>query len=61
MVARQIFGVYIQHISEVNILYGSLSSVIVILMWVFYSSMALLFSIEVMFVLHSGNWRYRWF
>ena len=61
MVARQIFSVYIQHVSEVNIVYGSLSSVIVILMWVFYSSMALLFSIEVMFVLHSGNWRYRWF
>ncbi len=60
MVARKFFGVYIQHISEVNLLYGSLSSVIVILMWVFYSSMALLFSIEVMFVLHSGNLQYRW-
>ena len=60
MVARKVFGVYIQHISEVNLLYGSLSSVIVILMWVFYSSMALLFSIEVMFVLHSGNLKYRW-
>ena len=60
MVARKVFGIYIQHISEVNLLYGSLSSVIVILMWVFYSSMALLFSIEVMFVLHSGNLKYRW-
>ena len=60
IVARKFFGIYIQHISEVNLLYGSLSSVIVILMWVFYSSMALLFSIEVMFVLHSGNLKYRW-
>ncbi len=60
MAARKFFGIYIQHISEVNLLYGSLSSVIVILMWVFYSSMALLFSIEVMFVLHSGNLKYRW-
>ena len=60
MLARKFFGLYIQHISEVNLLYGSLSSVIVILMWVFYSSMALLFSIEVMFVLHSGNLKYRW-
>ena len=60
MVARKVFGLYILHISEVNLLYGSLSSVIVILMWVFYSSMALLFSIEVMFVLHSGNLKYRW-
>jgi YihY family inner membrane protein len=58
--ARKFFGIYIQHISEINVLYGSLSSVIVILMWVFYSAIALLFSIEVMFVLHSGNYRWRW-
>jgi membrane protein len=60
MVARHVFGLYIQHISEINLLYGSLSSVIVILMWIFYSSMALLFSIEVMFVLHSDQYQYRW-
>jgi membrane protein len=41
MVARHVFGLYIQHISEINLLYGSLSSVIVILMWIFYSSMAI--------------------
>jgi uncharacterized BrkB/YihY/UPF0761 family membrane protein len=50
----------VQHISEVNLLYGSLSSVILVLMWIFYSSMALLFSVEVMHVLHCGNWQYRW-
>ncbi len=58
--ARNFFGFYIQNITEFNILYGSLSSVILILMWIFYSSMALLFSIEVMHVLYCGNWRYRW-
>ena len=58
--ARKFFGLYIQHISEVNLLYGSLSSVILFLMWIFYSSMALLFSLEVMYVLHRGNWQYRW-
>lgn len=58
--ARKFFGLYIRHISEVNLFYGSLSSVIVVLMWIFYSSIALLFSIEVMYVLHSGNWQYRW-
>ena len=58
--AREFFSLYIRHISEVNLLYGSLSSVIMILMWIFYSSMALLFSIEVMYVLHSENWQYRW-
>jgi len=58
--ARKFFGLYIQHISEVNLLYGSLSSIILFLMWIFYSSMALLFSLEVMHVLHRGNWQYRW-
>ena len=57
--ARKFFGIYIQQISEINLLYGSLTSVIVILMWIFYSSMALLFSIEVMYVLHDQNYRYR--
>lgn len=57
--ARKFFGIYIQQISEINLLYGSLSTVIVILMWIFYSSMALLFSIEVMYVLHDQNYRYR--
>ena len=60
ILARRFFGLYIQHISEVNLLYGSLSSVILFLMWIFYSSMALLFSLEVMHVLHRGNWQYRW-
>jgi membrane protein len=58
--ARKFFGLYIQHISEVNLLYGSLSSVILFLLWIFYSSMALLFSLEVLHVLHRGNWQYRW-
>jgi len=60
VLARKFFGLYIQHISEVNVLYGSLSSVILFLMWIFYSSMALLYSLEVMHVLHRGNWQYRW-
>jgi membrane protein len=58
--ARKIFGIYIQQVSEINLLYGSLSSVIVILMWIFYSSMALLYSIEAMYVLHEQNYRQRW-
>jgi uncharacterized BrkB/YihY/UPF0761 family membrane protein len=37
ILARKFFGLYIQHISEVNLLYGSLSSVILFLMWIFYS------------------------
>ena len=59
IVARKLFSVYISHITEVNVLYGSLSSVIVILMWIFYSSLALLFSVEVLHALHSGHYHYR--
>jgi uncharacterized BrkB/YihY/UPF0761 family membrane protein len=57
MLAREFFGFYIRHVSEVSILYGSLSSVVIVLIWIFYSSLALLFSVEVMFALHSGNHR----
>ena len=59
IVARKLFSVYISHITEVNVLYGSLSSVIVILMWIFYSSLALLFSVELLYTLHSGHYHYR--
>jgi uncharacterized BrkB/YihY/UPF0761 family membrane protein len=31
--------------------------VVIVLIWIFYSSLALLFSVEVMFALHSGNHR----
>ncbi|MEJ2728897.1 MAG: YhjD/YihY/BrkB family envelope integrity protein [Deltaproteobacteria bacterium] len=59
ILARKLFSVYISHITEVNVLYGSLSSVIVILMWIFYSSLALLFSVEILHALHSGHYHYR--
>jgi uncharacterized BrkB/YihY/UPF0761 family membrane protein len=55
--ARGLFKLYLLHISRVNLLYGSLSSVIVILLWIFYASAALLYSVEVMYVLHSGQFK----
>ena len=60
IVARHFFGFYVRHISEIDLLYGSLSSVVLILMWIFYSAIALLFSIEILYLLHDGKWRYRW-
>jgi YihY family inner membrane protein len=59
IVARKLFSLYISHITEVSVLYGSLSSVIVILMWIFYSSLTLLFSVELLYTLHSGHYHYR--
>jgi YihY family inner membrane protein len=59
IVARKLFSLYISQITEVSVLYGSLSSVIVILMWIFYSSLTLLFAIELLYTLHSGHYHYR--
>jgi membrane protein len=58
IIARRVFKLYLYHVSRVNLLYGSLSSVIVILLWIFYSSAALLYSVEVMYVLHSGEFKH---
>jgi membrane protein len=59
LIARKLFSLYISHITEVSVLYGSLSSVILILMWIFYSSIALLFSVEVLYNLYRGHYQYR--
>lgn len=50
--ARTLFQLYVENISGVNLLYGSLSSIIIILLWIFYSSLALLLSLELLYVLH---------
>lgn len=57
LLARKFFGVYIGHISRFNVLYGSLSSVCIILLWIFYSAIALLYSVEFMYVLHCGKYK----
>ncbi len=59
LLAREFFGFYIQHVSRINVLYGSLSSVCIILLWTFYSSGALLYSVEFMYVMHCGPYK-RW-
>jgi uncharacterized BrkB/YihY/UPF0761 family membrane protein len=55
--ARQLFGYYIQHVSRINVLFGSLSSVCIILLWIYYSSLALLYSVSFMHVLHCGPYK----
>ncbi|MBT8342408.1 MAG: YihY/virulence factor BrkB family protein [Desulfatitalea sp.] len=59
MAARYLFGIYIQHVSQINVLFGSLSSVCIILLWIFYSAIALLYAVEFMYVLHCGPCK-RW-
>jgi membrane protein len=55
--ARTGFGLYIQHVARINVLYGSLGSVCILLLWVFYSAVALLYSVEFMYVLHGGPYK----
>ncbi len=55
--ARQCFGIYIQKVARINVLFGSLGSVCIVLLWVFYSSVALLYSVEFMYVQHCGPYR----
>jgi membrane protein len=55
LLARELFGIYIQRITRFNVLFGSLSSVCIILLWIFYSAIALLYSVEFMYVLHCGR------
>ena len=57
IVARKFFGLYIKHVARINVLYGSLGSVCILLLWIFYSSVALLYSVEFMYVLHCGPYK----
>ncbi len=57
LVARKFFGLYIQHVARINVLFGSLGSVCIILLWIFYSSVALLYSVEFMYALHCGPYK----
>ena len=50
--AKVLFGLYLATISRLTLIYGSLSSIIIILIWVYYSALALLFSVEVLHQLH---------
>lgn len=53
--SRIAFWYYIEHISKVDVLYGSLSSVVIILTWVFYCSTALLLCVELLYAIHSSK------
>lgn len=55
--ARECFGLYIKNVARINVLFGSLGSVCIVLLWVYYSSVALLYSVEFMYVLHGGPYK----
>jgi membrane protein len=55
--ARECFGLYIQNVSRINVLFGSLGSVCIVLLWIYYSSVALLSSVAFMYALHGGPYK----
>jgi membrane protein len=57
LLAKHAFGFYLENISRISVLYGSLSSIIIILLWIYYSSAALLYSVVVLRILHTGGHR----
>ena len=57
IVAREGFGLYFRNVARLNVLFGSLGSVCIVLIWIYYSSMALLYAVEYMFVLHGGPYK----
>lgn len=55
--ARTCFGLYIQNVARINVLFGSLGSVCIVLLWIYYSSVALLYCVEFMYALHCGPYK----
>ena len=50
-VSKQLFGWYILHVGRFSILYGSLSTVAIFFLWIYYSSVILLLGGEVAFLI----------
>jgi membrane protein len=50
-VAKQLFGWYILHLGRFSMVYGSLSTLVIFFLWIYYSSTILLLGGEVAFLL----------
>lgn len=55
LAAKFLFSLYVSHVSSFSHIYGPLSSVVMVLLWVYYSAGALLFSLEILYQLHLAN------
>ena len=56
MIASKLFGYYLQHLARFSLLYGSLASLAVVVVWIFYSSTILLLCTEFTCVLQNRFW-----
>ena len=54
-VAKQLFGWYVTHLGKFSMVYGSLSTMAILFLWIYYSSAILILGGEMAFLLDSGN------
>ncbi len=54
-VAKQLFGWYVLHLGRFSMVYGSLSTLIIFFLWVYYSSVILILGGEIAFLLEHGR------
>jgi membrane protein len=54
-VAKQLFGWYISHLGRFSVLYGSLSTLAIFLLWIYYTSAIFLFGGEIASLLEQGK------
>ena len=54
-VAKQLFGWYILHLGRFSMVYGSLSTLAIFFLWIYYSSAILILGGEVAFLLEQGR------
>jgi len=54
--AKHLFGWYVVHLAQYSIFYGSLSTVVIFVLWVYYSSMILVVGAEFAYFLEKDRW-----
>jgi len=54
-VAKQLFGWYVLHLGRFSVVYGSLSTLAIFFLWIYYSSVILILGGEVAFLLEQGG------
>jgi membrane protein len=54
-IAKQLFGAYVRHLGRFSVIYGSLGTITILFLWIYYSSAILLLGGEIAVLLESKN------
>lgn len=54
VIAKELYGLYLAHLADFNELYGSLGGAIILIIWIYYSSMIMAFGAELAYVYEHG-------